>query len=609
MMNISALESEGSLSKVSAQDFTARLYLTAKFLSLPGTVFSKLRHFQPQVGCLNRCTFCSQNAGTKIWQFTQSGLKNIIAAMKFAALSKSFDGDIQEPLPLSDGVFKKSFLMPKYGLITNGRHYKPGTVYAYLDNDPSLYPYLDNFLDMLWTDLGVKTRITTVGFSRKNPDLNNAHKRISNDLSDAISKFVLSYTPYTFGWTKSGEMTGQTSRREFSRDLKNVLELYKPNAAKGLFSIEFKFRPLVRTVDIIEFYVGGHHLVHAGPYLLVSENTNPSLKTAKLREINGHSVILDKSPEPYLMLVSDRFAGLKGIDIFYELFNSSDRALTLPESEISKKVELYTMENEDGKYYTIDPKITEDGFFGKQFYLKTDKREKSGYIDSERYFLNSLISQKRERDHSRGDSFHDALWSDVDSVTQKIRRYVEYAKTFNNTAANYISDEVLPLVETYIDCLKESNYSPSYFFDKNFTVDTGTICNLGRAFYEFKGLVSRPNVPLTPQQERAYGTVSSLSQDKKVWRISPVPLIKTESGVRTNLIGKYNSSSQKELMSVQQIDLSKRTSSNLGLYIVKQIYIDLPPKSIEVVNNCNKIPNIPGSVSQITSFTTNEIIN
>lgn len=601
-MAIARLENEMLSAKISPQDFAARDALTKQFIHLPKEFFTKLRHFQPQVGCLNRCGFCSQSSGNKVWQFTESGLSNIIAAMKFAAVNKAPKSYILNKMPFNEyGTFNETFNMPKYGLITYEREYKPGVIYSYLDNDPSLYPYINKFLEMMWKDLGVKTRITTVGYSRRNTALQKAHENICNELINTVSKIVLSYTPYTFGWTKLGERTGEVSRTEFAADFENILKTYNTPITKyggKFFSVEFKFRPLVKVVAVDECNINERHVLHAGPYLLISEHKNPDLGIAKLKEISGHSVILDRHGEVYLMFVSDGLANEKKWFDFASdvIFSMNNKRFTKISGFFSKKVEFYAIENEDGRYYSIDPMITEDGFFGKQFYIKTDKREKSGYIDTERYFLNAIIKYKHERHYSRRDTFSDATWYDVGEVIQNIKNYVEQWKKVNVDISEYINIELLPQIEVYVRCLRNAGYPPSYFFDKNFTVDTGTICNLGKAFYEFKGLVSRENIPVTPQQERAYGSLSSLSQDKKVWRISPVPLIKVEEEGKKSLIGNYNTASKKELLSIQQINLSERTSSYLDTYITKQFYIELPQNSIEVFRSLNGIPSIPGSV-------------
>ena len=54
-----------------------------------------------------------------------------------------------------------------------------------------------------------------------------------------------------------------------------------------------------------------------------------------------------------------------------------------------------------------------------------------------------------------------------------------------------------------------------------FTIDTGMICNLGRAINLFKGLTTSINEPLTPTHERNYGRYcSTMKQENYVWRLS-----------------------------------------------------------------------------------------
>ena len=97
----------------------------------------------------------------------------------------------------------------------------------------------------------------------------------------------------------------------------------------------------------------------------------------------------------------------------------------------------------------------------------------------------------------------------------------EYLKEGKEDKYNYINDHVLPLVTIYVDSLKESGYSSDCFFDSKFTIDTGTICNLGRAINLFKGITSYINEPLTPTHERNYGRYcSTMKQENYVWKLS-----------------------------------------------------------------------------------------
>lgn len=55
------------LSEVASEDIQQRLYLAEQFGQLPPEIFARLKHLQPQVGCFNRCAFCSQLAGRDVW--------------------------------------------------------------------------------------------------------------------------------------------------------------------------------------------------------------------------------------------------------------------------------------------------------------------------------------------------------------------------------------------------------------------------------------------------------------------------------------------------------------------------------------------------------------
>ena len=79
----------------------------------------------------------------------------------------------------------------------------------------------------------------------------------------------------------------------------------------------------------------------------------------------------------------------------------------------------------------------------------------------------------------------------------------------------------LILVNVYVNALKLAGYPSDCFFDSKFTIDTGMICNLGRAVTLFKGLTTTVNEPLTPTHERNYGRYcSTMKEENYVWRLS-----------------------------------------------------------------------------------------
>jgi tRNA A37 methylthiotransferase MiaB len=48
--------------------------LVEQLRTLPDEALERLQYLQPQVGCFNSCSFCSQEAGKDIWQMTKGGL-------------------------------------------------------------------------------------------------------------------------------------------------------------------------------------------------------------------------------------------------------------------------------------------------------------------------------------------------------------------------------------------------------------------------------------------------------------------------------------------------------------------------------------------------------
>lgn len=157
---LAVLQSEGTLLCLSMEDQHRRKELVEQLRALPREALQTMRHFQTQVGCLNRCSFCSQSAGTTLWNMSRQDLANIVAALKTVSLEWARDdGEVcADPLDTS-GVFSPQFVMPKHGLIGNKRNDRPGVIYCYLDNDPAAYPHLDEMVKWLHEDLGVQVRI------------------------------------------------------------------------------------------------------------------------------------------------------------------------------------------------------------------------------------------------------------------------------------------------------------------------------------------------------------------------------------------------------------------------------------------------------------------
>ena len=143
--------------KISKEDLETRKKLYEVFNTLPVTFFSKMRHLQPQIGCFNHCSFCSKFSVCKSEYWSERTLKNIISALKKAAQKYTKDDVL---------------------LAWDRQEHRVGVIFPYLDNDIASYKYLDKYLELCYKELGVRTRISTVGFSRHNKQLNNMHKKI-----------------------------------------------------------------------------------------------------------------------------------------------------------------------------------------------------------------------------------------------------------------------------------------------------------------------------------------------------------------------------------------------------------------------------------------------
>jgi len=587
--DIAVLESEISIKNVSEENIEIRRKLVREFEKMPSSFFTHIRHLQPQVGCLNRCSFCSQSAGTSIWYLNEVGLTNLFSALKTVAIKvakkhKKINGEDYLPnknIITTEGVFSKEFQMPKTGLLGYGRNnHRPGVLFCYLDNDISSYPFLDLYLKYAYEDFGVKIRISTVGYSRLNTHLDKMHKKINANYLDSLAGVRLSITPYTYGWTEHGELAGLTSREEFTKDISNFLETYRPainklGTGQRTGCVEFRFKPLIETrLPFYESFIDGHHVFSIGPYALVSKKKDLELTTSIVKVSSKKEMIIEGASERYLMLQSDEIRNMEK-DVFYTLITNSLNGHQTDSLVKYSEVNVYRLENEDGYYYSIDPLMTEQGVYAKQFYPSSSKRKFAGYIDSERYFLNALLGHKRKRGiNERRGRFENALWADTKIVIDDLQSLSDRMNSIDSYCSSYIKREILPMVSAYRQALENVCYPPSYFFDSTFTIDTGSICNLGQAFYEFKDIASRPHLPLTPQHERAYGLNSSLRIEGKVWRMSVTPTVKGIESNRTKLIGKRNVGTENPSLLIEEQDLERQSLSSPEGPIVQRFQVE-----------------------------------
>lgn len=140
-----------------------RRHLAADLEHVPDDALTRLQYLQPQVGCFNRCTFCSQHAGRDVWQLTPAGLDDLVAVLAHTARSRRLR-------------------------IAAGRTtHRPGVLFPYLDNDIASYPYLDRLVEHAVNELGVQLRISTVGYPAQDHDLADMHTRIATSHANGLA--------------------------------------------------------------------------------------------------------------------------------------------------------------------------------------------------------------------------------------------------------------------------------------------------------------------------------------------------------------------------------------------------------------------------------------
>ena len=191
-------------------------------------------------------------------------------------------------------------------------------------------------------------------------------------------------------------------------------------------------------------------------------------------------------------------------------------------NEMHRRISNNESEGLGGVRLSFTPSITKDGNYGINIYPKTYNRAIAGYIITERFFLNALISYKKSKKMGSLDSFPNASWSDVYGVLDLCKKTAYMYKEIGKLEKyEYIIKDVLPMINAYISVLQEVGYDAALLFDYKFSIDTGIICNLGRAISEFCGLTNKENEPLTPTHERNYGMYNSkMTQEGVAWRLS-----------------------------------------------------------------------------------------
>lgn len=498
------LADEQSLSQ---RAISRRLELLKSLRELPPETFTRLRHLQPQSGCFNKCSFCSQGSVARVVEFSIDALRDIIAAIKAVAIENGIrSGRFSPDILTSTGELSAAFSVQNNALISHSRDNRAAVIYCYLDNDPALYEHLDEYVDLVYQNLGVKTRIATVGYSRHNHMIRNAFKRLSDELSHCLAGVRLSISPYTYGWTEAGSRAQITDRRELELDLADFMSLYKHhfrNKTLGRRGVcaELRFRPMVHACDVKIHYLGNLSALHAENYLYVGTSDFSNLEPASIIDANSHALALSNPGVEVARLRVIQGDWRHSIKCYLEGSITGEDCI------------LHKLENEDGSYFGVDVERKSSGqCYAKYFYPNTAKRPGSGLIDGERYLLNAMLDL--QSDEPIG-------WSDLETLTQNLRKLADERQSHFPESSRYIYNDIVPLLESYLRTLQAAGYKAEDFLDKNLTIDTGQICNLGRAYFEYKQIASRPDLPLTPNHERAYGSSGDLAQEGIVYRLAP----------------------------------------------------------------------------------------
>ncbi|MFD4208298.1 hypothetical protein ACFWRG_20160 [Micromonospora tulbaghiae] len=472
---------------------------------LPDEAFSRLQYLQPAIGCFNRCSFCSQHAGTDVWQITRDGLRDLFSAVRQAVRDRP---DLQ-------------------GTLGADRVHKPRVLFPYLDNDIGSYPYLDEYIRLIGDLFGCRVRLTTVGFSAHNEALGAMHHTIATELNSRVAGVRFSVTPFTIGLGASGS---DTSRTQFWQDIARVLALYRPlidriGTGKEKVSVELRFRPLVAVGPVVDTVVGDRHVIAAGAHLLVSAagaGRPPSGRVIATRNNIPGGRDDNVAPEPVFSVPGQTYLHVVSDDLGRgDLTQSVHRALRGDlGGGVARDVTVYRMEHVDGEYYACDPTFSDNGMMRSLMIYPATSRRTSGYNDATRFFLNTLLEVKYAHGYGRRAEFPNATARDIATVLLRMRRYASVLRRYDRQAAAHLSDDVIPLVAGYARAVLAAGLSPSAFFSRRMTIDTGQAVNQGRGHVLFKGLLSASDIPANPWEERA----NAISGSKgRVWRIAPTP--------------------------------------------------------------------------------------
>lgn len=486
--------------------------LAQQLRTLPDEAFTRLQIIQGEVGCIHGCAFCSAQASIHRTRIAPDSMRDLIAATRQVAT------EVAERDPDS--------ARPQFGLVGGNREHKPGVIYPYNDSDPLSDPNLDVIIGEAYTQLGSRFKTSSVGYDRTDTHLQAMHERIVDEYPDAFEGFRLSISQYPIG---------ARDPESFTADFANTLSTYKPvierlreEGKESVVEIRFAAHFLADEQPLGDTQIEGHHVLHSGPYTLVSHEAEDELVQSEVVGVDGRSPVFSTPAKRYTLITSSDAKLDEQWSVLAEETIAAGGSLTpSPDARIrAQDVDVYLTTNVAGPYYAINPAFSEDGHFeALQLYPQTEKRPVAGYIDSTRYFLNTLLDYKKAQGVGRREPMPGATWDDVEQVLRLLDEQQEDLALYNTPAAHHLKTNIIPVVEMYVDALSQAGYDPALVFDNRFTVDTGTVVNQGRAKHLFGGLATETNQPLTPQEQRSHGQDVSLAALRgHRWKWSPEPV-------------------------------------------------------------------------------------
>ncbi len=493
LLNDESIYDLGDEEILSRQELSQALIATVPIEALDNTQI-----LQPAIGCINRCNFCSQLAGATTREMSAETLRTVIGGIRGALLNH------------------------ERSMIGRERLHKPGVIFPYLDNDIGSYPHLNDLIVGV-DSLGGRTRISTVSWSRHNDGLQAMHENIAANHADKIDGVRFSLTPYTYGM--------RTNHQEYIADFANAVKTYQPlidekGVSRRFACVEMRFRPDVTLTPLVHENVGDYTVIKGDDYALVT--TEEINQMTQVESVDGMTPHLSTDGTLSLQLIGD-VANLdkEQLDsLFHETRPGDGIKEFEAEGLLARQGSAYLFENAEGPYYCFEPLRQPNGNFeGVHFYPITAGRKTSGILDASRPLQNAIVKYKDSYGISAREDFEATTFDDVNAVYRNILAETTTLYRYAPHRAEYVRSEVLPLVRDAISILQQAELSSDYFFAYGFLIDTGVIVNQGKALSEFKGLASAADMPLTPNEEKGYGSVSQSSNRGISWRIAPVEMV------------------------------------------------------------------------------------